>query len=83
MSRRKIAGMSQETLLIVGAVALVGIYFLTRTKAVAINPYGPTYVTGPGGSTYLPGNTTAQDITAGSQGASALINSLNNAGIFG
>jgi hypothetical protein len=83
MSRKKIAGMSQETLLIVGAVALVGIYFLTRTQAVPVNPYAPTLVTGPGGQTYLPGNTTAQDIAAGSQGASSLVNALNNAGIFG
>lgn len=82
MSRRKIAGMNQETLLIVGAVALVGIYFFTKTSAVAV-PSGGTLITGPGGATYLPGNTTAQDISAGAQGASSLVNSLNNAGIFG
>jgi hypothetical protein len=83
MARKRIAGMSQETLLIVGAVALVGIYFLTRTTAVPVNPYGTTLVTGPGGQVLLPGNTTAQDISAGAQGASSILNSLNNAGIFG
>jgi hypothetical protein len=84
MARKKIAGMSQETLLIVGAVALVGIYFLTKTTAVPVNPYGTTLVTGPGGQqVLLPGNTTAQDIAAGSQGASSLVNALSNAGIFG
>jgi hypothetical protein len=81
MSRRKIAGMSQETLLIVGAVALVGVYFLTRTTAVPTA--SGTLVTGPGGATYLPGNTTAQDISAGTSGANSILNTLNNAGIFG
>jgi hypothetical protein len=82
MSRKKIAGMNQETLLIVGAVALVGIYFLTRTQATP-TASGGLLVTGPGGLSYLPGNTTAQDISAGASGASSLVNSLNNAGIFG
>jgi hypothetical protein len=83
MSRRKVGAMSTETMILLGVVAVAGIYFLTRTTSQPVNPYGSTLVTGPGGQMLLPGNTAAQDISAGSQGASNIINSLSNAGIFG
>lgn len=81
--RRRVGKISTETMLILGVIGIAGVYFLTRTKAVAVNPYGTTLVTGPQGQYLLPGNTTAQDINAGASGASSIINSLANAGIFG
>jgi hypothetical protein len=83
MPRRKVGAMNTETMILLGVVAIAGIYFLTRTTAQPVSPYGTTLVTGPGGQVLLPGNTTAQDIAAGSSGASNIINSLNQAGIFG
>lgn len=83
MARKKIGKIDTETMLIIGAVGLVAVYFLTRTTAQPVNPYGSTLVTGPGGQYVLPGNQTAQIIQAGSQGAAGLLSALDNIGIFG
>jgi hypothetical protein len=84
MARKKVGKIDTETLLIIGAVAVVGIYFLTRTTVAPVNPYASNYISTPGGGGYLlPGNTTAQDIQAGAGGAASIISSLSNAGIFG
>ena len=82
MSRRSVGKMSTETILIIGAVALVGLYFYTRTTAVPVAG-GGVYLTGPGGVNYLPGNATAQDIASAGTAASSILNSLTQGGVIG
>lgn len=72
-----------NTLLLIAAAG-VGVYLLTRPKTPAIpvgyNPYNtPAYNPQllPGGNQYA-GNTTAQDISAGASGLSALSDLIGN-----
>ena len=62
--------------LLIGAVAVVGIYMLTRPKTVT-----PVYTTTPAINALQPnyaGNTTAQDISAGASALTALGNTISN-----
>lgn len=79
---RSMGKMSTETMILLGAVAVVGIYLFTRTQAVPLAG-GATYLTGPGGGQYLPGNATAADIAAGGQAASSILQQLVNGGVIG
>jgi hypothetical protein len=71
--------MKTETLVLVAALAAVGIYFVTRPKAV---PLPPTSYLPPAYSPYLAQqNTTAQDITAAgvaAGGIADIISSFNS-----
>ena len=62
--------------LLIGVVAIAGIYLLTRPKTVtpAYNPY----LTAPLATTNYAGNTTAQDINAGATALSALGDTISN-----
>lgn len=73
--RRRVGKMSTETMVVLGVAAIAGLYFFTRTSAVPLAG-GGTYVTGPQGQYLIPGNQTAQDITAGASGLALLIQSL-------
>ena len=84
MARHKIGKMDTTTLLLIGGVAVVAIYFMTKPKVITQpGPYASSFINTQGGGYLLPGNQTAQDISAGGGAASQVINSLSNAGIFG
>lgn len=83
MSRRSVGKINTETLLIIGGIAVIGIYFLTRPPQAIPIPGGGTLLTGSGGSTYYPGDPTASIISAGGGAASSILNSLIQGGVIG
>lgn len=67
-----------NTLLIAGAAA-VGVYLLTRPRvSTPVYNYNPYAATGLPASGQYPGNTTAQDISAGASALSSLSDLIGN-----
>jgi hypothetical protein len=87
MPRRSILGkVDTGTILLIGGVAIVGLYLLSRPATIpGYVPAGPggALVPNYGGYPYSPANTTAQDIQAGGSALSNVLNILGNQGVIG
>lgn len=73
-------------ILVLIAAGGVGIYFLTRPKAPLVQSQLPVYNPALYGQNFTSSqlsNPTSQDITAGGQAVSSIINALSQGGVIG